>query len=121
MSLRVCPACKREARTFRRALLVEQSGDARAALVCLRCHGRAVVVVAELVPPKVDTNKAERRTTAEVLAPFIATIEGRIKAVKSTPHLGCPPDVAAELERERDAAFIEAYEGVLLMLKEQRP
>jgi hypothetical protein len=101
-----CKACGAEYRKGTLAIVLTPDGP-KGHRVCGKCAAGGMIVVGQRVAAVVDSAKAVRREEKDVLAPFIANLKGQIRAL------------AAFSERtDHQEGRLEAYEGVLHMLKE---
>lgn len=115
MSARTCPSCRKQARKWRIVLLLSGDGGAlKGSKVCAACAGNGVTVCAPKIAPVVQTDAGERKNQKEVLAPFIKTLESRVRVKKATSGMSNDPDEAFH------NGVIETLEDVISMLKEGR-
>lgn len=111
--MRACPGCGKSARSFTRATLFTQKGEARGANVCGECVKRGVLLVPERVAPVVTSST--KRSDAEVLAPFIQTAKAHARACQAS--LGKTDDAET---RTRLESRMECWEAVAHLLKSGR-
>jgi cytochrome c551/c552 len=110
-----CPACGKAARTWRIVLLLDGSGALKGRKVCQGCHDGGVTVVAPVLAPVVQADRAERRAQAEVLAPFVRNLEAKLRARK-----GGSGNVPGSPEDCSWTGYDEALEDVVALLKSGR-
>ncbi len=108
--MRKCKGCGGEFRKGRLAFLFGDGG-VKGALICPKCEKRGVLLVPILVVPKVDNERAERRSQREVLEPFVKNLRGKIRLLKDSNNFGSDHGLDSRLE---------AMEAILAMLEEGR-